>query len=72
MEALVSSRTLRKLVEKKTVKILEACDGTGIGGVALSKVLMSRGAPADLLVTDIRGEALETAERLATRRLAAN
>ncbi|MEM3957998.1 MAG: class I SAM-dependent methyltransferase [Thermoproteota archaeon] len=63
MEILVSSRTLQNLVEKKTVKVLEACGGTGIGGVALSKVLMSRGVSVDLLVTDLRGEALETAER---------
>ncbi|MEM2930208.1 MAG: hypothetical protein QW797_05055 [Thermoproteota archaeon] len=42
MEALISSRMLQNLVEKKTVKILEACGGTGIGGVALSKVLMSK------------------------------
>lgn len=63
MEALISSRMLQNLVEKKAVKVLEVCGGTGTGGVALSKVLMSRGVSVDLLVTDLRGEALETAER---------
>ncbi|MEM3648126.1 MAG: hypothetical protein QW506_03050 [Thermoproteota archaeon] len=36
METLVSSKRLQNLVEKKAVKVLEVCGGTGIGGVALA------------------------------------
>ncbi|MCX8183360.1 MAG: class I SAM-dependent methyltransferase [Crenarchaeota archaeon] len=62
MEVLISSRMLQNLVEKKAVKVLEVCGGTGIGGVALSKALMNRGVSIDLLVR-VSGEALETSER---------
>ena len=63
MEALLSSKRLQKLVERKGVKVLEVCGGTGIGGIALSKVLADRGISVDLLVTDLRWEALEVARK---------
>jgi len=63
METLLSNKRLQKLIEKREVKVLEVCGGTGIGGIALSKVLTNRGISVDLLVTDLRGEALEAARK---------
>ncbi len=63
MEALLSSKRLQKLVERKEVKVLEVCGGTGIRGIALSKVLTNRGIAVDLLITDLRGKALEAARK---------
>jgi predicted O-methyltransferase YrrM len=44
---------------KERVDVLEVCGGTGLGGVALAKVLIERGYNVSLLVTDIREEDLD-------------
>ncbi len=59
----------RQVSDKKTVRILDICGGTGIGGVALGKVLSSRGLGVELTVVDLRREALEVAERFGTEEL---
>jgi len=54
MEALLSSKRLQKLVERKGVKVLEVCGGTGIGGIALSKVLADRGISVERARSPLR------------------
>lgn len=63
MEVLLGCEALRSLLGKGEVRVLEVCGGTGIGGAALCRALSSRGVSVDLLVTDLRVEALEVAER---------
>jgi len=64
MEQLVNHRWLRDLLSKKSViRVLEICGGTGIGGVALAKILMDKGINVYLLITDLRKAALNIAEK---------
>lgn len=59
---LLTHEWIKKLIEKKEVRILEICAGTGIGGVALSRVLLDAGVNVKLMFTDIRNESLKVAE----------
>jgi hypothetical protein len=47
----------------KRLRVVELCGGTGIGGIALTKALRLKGAEAELTILDLRGKALEVAER---------
>lgn len=47
---------------KRRVKILDLLGGTGIGGIALSKVIKESGTPPDLIILDLRENALRMAE----------
>ena len=49
---------LQKLVKKGKIRIIEICAGTGIGGVALAKALEENNVNTQLLLTDIREDAL--------------
>ncbi len=63
---LLDHRWFRELLERRdVVKILDKCDGTGIGGIALAKALMERGVRVELTVNDFRISALEKARRYA-------
>ncbi|MCS7367383.1 MAG: class I SAM-dependent methyltransferase [archaeon YNP-WB-062] len=44
---------------KKHLKIIELCSGTGIGGIALSKILIENGKSVKLKMLDARREALD-------------
>ena len=63
MEILVSHEWVQNIISRRKVKVLEICGGTGIGGIALAKVLVSKGVDVDLLTTDLRGSALEIAKK---------
>jgi predicted O-methyltransferase YrrM len=53
---------MNKLINsKKHLKIIELCSSTGIGGIALSKVLIEHGNSVELKMLDARREALEKA-----------
>ncbi len=54
-----SSEPLKRLGEKRAIKILELGAGTGIAGVALSKALHGMGIGVEIDFTDIREEDLE-------------
>ena len=64
MEQLVNHQWLRNLLSKrKIIRVLEICSGTGIGGVALAKILMDKSINVYLLITDLRKEALNIAKK---------
>ena len=63
MEMLVGHEWVREVISRKKIKVLEICGGTGIGGIALAKVLTDRDVNVDLLVTDLRRNALEVARK---------
>ncbi len=50
------------LKDKEELVILDVCGGTGIGGIALAKVLQEAGMDVELIVNDVRGSALEKAK----------
>ncbi|RLG37246.1 MAG: SAM-dependent methyltransferase [Thermoproteota archaeon] len=69
-QSLLEHEWLSRLVgDRRTVRVLDVCGGTGIGGVALGKVLSSKGLGVELTVVDLRREALEVAERFGTEEL---
>jgi len=52
----------KKLLEsRRRVSVLDVCGGTGIGGVALAKVLDEEGVEVELTALDLRRSALEVA-----------
>ncbi len=64
MRILVSHNWIKRIMsKKKDVKILEICGGSGFGGVALSKVLTEQKVNANLLITDLRKDCLEVAQK---------
>ena len=61
---------LSELVQSRdTVRILDVCGGTGIGGVALAKILREDGKSVELTVLDLRMDALRVAERFGSEEL---
>jgi SAM-dependent methyltransferase len=62
MERLVEHPWIKELLEKKRVRILEVCCGIGFGGIALSKLLSARNIDVEILLTDLREDALAKAE----------
>ena len=64
---------LRQLTgSRRSVRVLDVCGGTGIGGVALAKALKNRGIDVSLTIVDLRPGALEKAEKLARLELGGN
>ncbi|RKZ22521.1 hypothetical protein DRQ23_04940 [bacterium] len=57
-----------KGIKKKNLDILEVCAGAGFGGVALGEYLKKKGFRVKLLMTDLRGDALERARKFAKRK----
>jgi ubiquinone/menaquinone biosynthesis C-methylase UbiE len=53
----------RMIAQRRKVRILEICGGTGFGGVALAKALMDKKIRFDLLITDLRKDALKAGQR---------
>ena len=54
---------------KERPRVLDLCGGTGIGGVALASALLELGHVPELHVLDLRGDALEVAERFGEEEL---
>jgi len=61
----VDHRWFRERVEgRQRIKVVDFCSGTGIGGVALARVVKEKlGASVNLLLVDLRRSALEVARR---------
>lgn len=58
----VEHKWFKELLDnKRKIKIVELCSGTGIGGIALAKVLLNLGIDVDLTLVDIRYSALAKA-----------
>jgi len=57
-----------KGIKKKGIDILEVCAGAGFGGVALGEYLKKKGFRVKLLMTDLRADALERAQKFAKRK----
>ncbi|ALL00296.1 hypothetical protein Pyrde_0246 [Pyrodictium delaneyi] len=64
MARLVEHEYVQRLLQsRKSVRILDLCAGTGVGGVALAKTLMDQGYSVELHLADLRKSALETGKR---------
>lgn len=57
------------IIRRKKIRILEICSGMGIGGVALAKVLGEKNVDVDLILTDLRDDALKIAKEWGSRKL---
>jgi len=67
MERVVEHPWVKELFKKKRVKILEICGGVGFGGIALSKFLLTKNIDVEILLTDLRENALTKAEYFAKK-----
>lgn len=64
MKTLIDHSWMKRMIaKKKDIKILEICGGAGFGGMALSKVLSEKSVKVDLLITDLRKDALNIAKK---------
>ena len=54
---------------RRSIKVVDLCGGTGIGGVALCKVLMDRGYSTTLTIIDVRESVKEVALRFSREEL---
>ncbi len=54
---------LNRLLSKTRVKIVDVCSGGGVGGFALSKILIDMGIDVELVLIDVRPRALMEALR---------
>ncbi len=61
MEALADFPWVEELAGHGKVKVLEICGGSGFGGIALGKVLEAKNVDVEILITDLREDALERA-----------
>jgi len=60
---LLNHSWIRKVLkDREKVVVLDICGGTGIGGIALTKVILEADKNVDLIVSDVRGSALEKAK----------
>lgn len=63
LKLLLSHEWFRNILSRKSrVRILDLCGGTGLGGIALCKLLSLENVDFELIVCDIRREALVKAE----------
>lgn len=61
-EKLTSHEWVNSMISKKDcIRIIDACGGTGIGGIALAKALVKYGRSIELTITDLRKTALRKA-----------
>jgi len=67
----VDHKWFRKRIEgRKRIRVVDFYSGTGIGGVALTRVMKERlGASVNLFLVDLRRSALETAKRFSKEEL---
>jgi len=67
--SLLSHEWLSGLLKGGKIKIVDICGGTGIGGVALARLLLDAGAEVELTLVDLRAEALEKAAIFSAKEL---
>lgn len=64
MERLLKHSLVERMIaQRRKVRILEICAGSGFGGVTLAKTLMDKKIRFDLLLTDLRQDALAAGQR---------
>ncbi len=69
-EVIAKHKWLKELVDRRReLKIVDLCSGTGIGGIALAKVLMDLGVAVSLTLIDLRRDALSKAMEFCPREL---
>ncbi len=61
MEKLLDHEWLAQITGKDRVKIIDLCSGAGIASIALSRVLLSRGVTPEVVLVDLRRQALTEA-----------
>ncbi|GAY26379.1 hypothetical protein ATG_15820 [Desulfurococcaceae archaeon AG1] len=67
---IVKHRWFSELVNRRReLRIIDLCSGTGIGGVALARVLMDLGVSVSLTLVDLRRDALDKAVEFGLREL---
>jgi len=60
---IVGHEWIQEIAKKGRARILEICAGAGIGGVALSCVLLDEGVDVELVLTDVRENDLAVGEK---------
>ncbi len=61
---LIEHEWLQEILKRKnSIRILEICSGSGVGGIALAKVLKESGKNIELTLSDVREEALKIGEK---------
>lgn len=69
MKRLLGHCWFKDILKKRRIKILEICGGVGFGGVGLTKLLLEKNLDVDLVITDLRKEALKKAKKWGERML---
>jgi len=67
-KSLFSHKWIRDLLrDKHEINLIDVCSGTGVGGIAFSKVLLDEGYKVNLTLNDIRSSALYKGKRYAKK-----
>jgi len=70
MEQLINHNWIKEfLKDRRIVRVIDVCSGTGLAGIALSKVLVEKGFEVKLTLVDLRSSALEKARKHGLREL---
>ncbi|MEM1508259.1 MAG: class I SAM-dependent methyltransferase [Thermofilaceae archaeon] len=70
LETVVKHEWFKEFLNKRRMlKVIDVCSGTGIGGIALAKVLRNIGVEVTLTLLDLRREALDKAVDFCSREL---
>ncbi len=70
MEQLINYNWIKEfLKDRRIVRVIDVCSGTGLAGIALSKVLVEKGFEVKLTLLDLRSSALEKARKHGLREL---
>lgn len=70
LEIAAKHNWLKELIgRRRELKVVDLCSGTGIGGIALTKVLMNLGIRVSLTLVDLRRNALNKAIEFCSREL---
>ena len=62
MEKLLTHPWIEVLTKKKKIKILDVCSGVGFGSIALAKVLSEKNIKSEIVMADLREDALKKAK----------
>ncbi|ABL78783.1 class I SAM-dependent methyltransferase [Thermofilum pendens] len=66
---LLEHEWLTGIAGKRRLSVVDVCSGAGLGGVALAKAFTERGLEVELVLVDLRREALELARRFSEAEL---
>ncbi|MEM2854735.1 MAG: class I SAM-dependent methyltransferase [Desulfurococcaceae archaeon] len=70
LEVVTKHKWFKELIDwRRELKVIDLCSGTGIGGIALAKVLVNLGIRISLTLVDLRREALNKAVEFCLREL---